>query len=699
MIQFLNPWFLAAALLAAGPVVFHLMRRNPRRRVVFSSLMFLDPTAVAVSRSRRPEHWLLLLLRCAVVGLLAAAFARPFFPGLGATTRPSRSRMHMLVLDVSASMRRSPVWNEARDRIDAFLDSISESDRVGVMTFDRGGRMLMDFREWDRTPPGERRSLLRERLAGVSPGWGATALDAGLARAVEAYRAARMDPESEPTEAGGRIYVITDLQEGSRRNGLQSLDWPAGFHVEIAAVGPASPSNAGLQFLTSTGISIREDPGVRLKVWNDGSTGVQSFQVALATAEGTALETRELRLGSGESRLLTESEVPAEVATLTGDAIDFDNKAFRYATSSELIPVWYFGEAASGDPDGLRYYLEAAIPDHAGNARLDLRSGREALDDLGNHPPSLLLVDGLARNRAYLREIKALLDEDHWLATVIMQAGDRPQDLAELLPGAGLRIEEARVSDHARLGWIDFDHPLFSPFSDARFSDFAGIHIWSYRRVVPAAGGEAVETIARLDSRDPAVLHFPGKRGSVLLFTFGWRPEESQLTLSSKFVPLLYRMVEFTGALNRERTDFEVGDLVAFPESMAGGEVTVYGPDGGKQVVPAGQGFRATDVPGIYRAEAQGQTFGFTVNLAASESALTPLRPEELGNLGTPIETIGKATVGAESAKINQEELHSKLEKQQKVWKWVILAIVGILIAETWLAGRVTRRAIQTKSS
>ena len=35
---------------------------------------------------------------------------------------------------------------------------------------------------------------------------------------------------------------------------------------------------------------------------------------------------------------------------------------------------------------------------------------------------------------------------------------------------------------------------------------------------------------------------------------------------------------------------------------------------------------------------------------------------------------------------------NSELENRQKLWRWLILAAIGILILETWLAGRALDR-------
>jgi len=37
-----------------------------------------------------------------------------------------------------------------------------------------------------------------------------------------------------------------------------------------------------------------------------------------------------------------------------------------------------------------------------------------------------------------------------------------------------------------------------------------------------------------------------------------------------------------------------------------------------------------------------------------------------------------------------------ELESRQKVWRWLIVAALGVLILETWLAGRAARQIRQT---
>jgi hypothetical protein len=105
--NFLTPLFLLGALAVAGPILYHLVRRATRERVPFSSLLFLEPSPPRVSQRHRVEHWLLLLLRCLALLVLALGFARPFLPeSPAADPTANPPRRIVVLLDRSASMRR-----------------------------------------------------------------------------------------------------------------------------------------------------------------------------------------------------------------------------------------------------------------------------------------------------------------------------------------------------------------------------------------------------------------------------------------------------------------------------------------------------------------------------------------------------------------------------------------------------------------
>ena len=77
--MFEMPMLLAGLAAAAIPIIIHLLHRQRTRPINWGAMMFLQESAVLQKRRRNIEHWLLLLLRVALLALLALALARYIF--------------------------------------------------------------------------------------------------------------------------------------------------------------------------------------------------------------------------------------------------------------------------------------------------------------------------------------------------------------------------------------------------------------------------------------------------------------------------------------------------------------------------------------------------------------------------------------------------------------------------------------------
>ena len=134
------------ALTVAFPIVFHLIRKTPKGRQPFSSLMFLDPSPPRLTRRSTLDQWLLLLLRATALIMLSLAFMRPFWrnqslaPLLGAP-----GRRIAVVLDNSASMRRGDLWSQAQAEVDKVLDDLEATDEIALFTFGNQLDRQLDF--------------------------------------------------------------------------------------------------------------------------------------------------------------------------------------------------------------------------------------------------------------------------------------------------------------------------------------------------------------------------------------------------------------------------------------------------------------------------------------------------------------------------------------------------------------------------
>src|SRR5207249_9317530 len=187
---------------------------------------------------------------------------------------------------------------------------------------------------------------------------------------------------------------------------------------------------------------------------------------------------------------------------------------------------------------------------------------------------------------------------DGKIVVVALTPGAGAQSVARLLEAPTLAATEAPMKDYALLAQIDFQHPLFAPFADPRFSDFTKVHFWKHRRLQVAALPGGARVLARFDGpeADPAIIEIPIGKGNLFVLAFGWFPSDSQLALSSKFVPLLYSVLEQSGAIKAQTSQYTIGDSVDFSSLRPAEPLTIRKPDGTGVKVPVGERFTQTDL-------------------------------------------------------------------------------------------------------
>ncbi len=725
----LAPFYLLGALAIAGPILFHLWRRTPRGRREFSTLMFLSPSPPRVTSRSRVEHWLLLMLRGAVLLLLAFAFARPLWRT--ATSEPEQASDEELVavlVDTSASLRRDGAWSELMAQLGASVSTLPTTATVGLFAFDDRWRSVADFTELKSLEAGARRELVTARLKELKPTWGGTNLGEALVRTASALQEIQTE---RALPAKLRIILASDLPVGANLDALRGFEWPSDLRVETLVARVTSPSNAGLQ-LVERNLDLGDDL-LRVRVTNSADAKQESFVLKWDGADAASLS---VYVPPGQSRVLVPPKRPdgatATALILSGDEHDFDNTVFVAPPRFETKLVVYCGTDKTDDPDGLRFYLDGVFA-ASRRYRVEMVEWNEAAKKSpltlalspedggeGTKPKTEEKKKSEERQKAerpslvvltHLEEAAGAFVKEHLAAGgAVLIAARSAESGTATLKQCGLEdvsLTEAAVRRDAMWGEIDFEHPLFAPFAEAQFSDFTGIRFWKHRTLEVAGkrvGGSKTEdgqagglpyggrTLARFDDGTPAFVEFSVGKGRVWLMTAGWHPADSQLARSSKFPPLVYRMLEqASGAVSRSESA-PVGSAIPWPKSSgeAASRGTVHLPDG--RVVTdlaLDADFSETTQPGLYRLEVEGRSETVTVNLAADESRTSPLSIEQLESLGVKLGTAERPEE-TRRAKDRQRQLKlEELEQNQKLWRWGLLAVIGLLLVETWLSGRV----------
>jgi hypothetical protein len=266
--------------------------------------------------------------------------------------------------------------------------------------------------------------------------------------------------------------------------------------------------------------------------------------------------------------------------------------------------------------------------------------------------------------------------------------------LGALLGREPVTLTEGKPNNYAMFAEIDFQHPLFAPFADPRYSDFTKIHFWKFRKL-DAASIPGARIVAKFDTGDPGLVEVPMGQGRLYFLASGWHPDDSQLAVSSKFVPLLWSMLEQSGGVASFTTQYSVGENVTLPSGT--NATAIRAPAGTSAPIDAAATtFAQTVQPGIYEVTGGLKPQRFAVNLDPNESRTTPLAADELEQLGVPV---ARPKTDALTPVENKTVLQGvEAENRQKLWRWFIAATLAVLLAESAVAGWTARRsALQTE--
>jgi hypothetical protein len=135
--MFLKPIMLAGLGAAVIPLVLHLLNKARYRTVDWGAMMFLDASPARHQTGPRIRQATILMMRMAMIALLAIALARPVIRG-GKATANDDARVHaIIILDRSASMSIEDAGRTrmatAKQAIINILSNLHRGDEVSLI--------------------------------------------------------------------------------------------------------------------------------------------------------------------------------------------------------------------------------------------------------------------------------------------------------------------------------------------------------------------------------------------------------------------------------------------------------------------------------------------------------------------------------------------------------------------------------------
>ena len=703
--SFLAPLYALGLLTIAAPILLHLIRRQPKDRVAFSSLLFLKPTPPRLTRRSRINHWFLLLLRVLAICALVLAFARPFLRSDSQETRVELGRRVIVMVDTSASMRRSGLWKQATDNVEALVSGLDPLDDVALINFDDGVKVQVPFREESAGPSTEQRKVVLETLLTLSPTNHATELGKSLqfaaeyaANAVQGSSVSGGDDDSGGEADSGnetqlqratQLVVVSDLQRGSNVRSIQSYPWPNEVAVELRQLRPDRVNNATVQRLRQTEEDLGEER-VRVRVDNAASSTVSEFDLAWVDEELQASSIQKVQVPPGSTRVvnLPLPEISVVGVQLDGDGEAFDNLSYFVQPEKSSLEVLYFGPRSEETREDLFYYL-SLLPLSTRVREVTCRVVDPAELALAEFERVPLVVVAQSFDESISGVLRGYIETGGTVLGVLDGSGNleggslnRLGDL-QLISDRNEPVESNGViepSGYLMFSSIDYQHRLFASFSDPQFSDFSKIKFWSRQKL--GGLGQGVNVVATFDDATPAIIEKNVGEGHLLITAFGWQPSRSQLALSTKFLPLIDSMVN-PPTDSDNGLEIKVGEGFPFPPAP---DAIIIQPDGSTIDYRENGDFAEVTNPGIYRYRREGFESLVAVNLASSESQTDAMDSDEFEALGVELgELADQERETAKELQLRDREL----EEHQGLWQWALIAALVIIFVETLWASLV----------
>lgn len=574
---FAAPLFLLAAVAAAIPIALHMIHRRRAKEMPFSTLRFLKISVEKTRRRKRVDDLLLMILRAAILLLIAIGLGRPAVTHLGSLWGGARSAV-AIVLDNSGSMglvdQDRIRFDTARAAASQILDQFTDGDQVALLP--TCGPAFADAGKLDRTQDAAREALGLCRVSYER---------ADLGAKVEQARRLLADSDA----PNRQIFVVTDMQrvsweergggeergEGREERGKTEQDTGAsspvprppppeatipiivvdcnrtpkpnvavqGLDLEVAAPIAGLPVKTTVTLLNASTVQRRP----RVELWIDGAKEAGSPELNALPEERVKYDLqftfRSGGLHRGEVRLVGE------------DGSSFDDRRFFAMEVDQDIPV----AIARGQRHEIAYlddayYLDRALSAGSGHGWA-IRTASLTATDLMAEPldryKAIFCVNLPALNPEAAERLRAYVAGGGHLVwfcgdNVDPAAYNRMNEQAkgELLPAGLVDVREPRPEDHRDSWHISFLDPTFSAFRQLiePASLYESVLVYKHVRMAAGDGDAGLRVLARLDDGEPLLVMRNVEQGKTLMFGASAHVNGSNFPLRPIFLPMMARL-------------------------------------------------------------------------------------------------------------------------------------------------------------
>jgi len=370
--SFLNPWLLLGALAVGVPILVHLLNRYRVQTTDWGAMMLLRRAFRVRARQIKLRDILLLILRCAIVLLIALALTRPTVrPESGTWMAGRQSVGTVIAIDASYSMQHKA---GAKSRFDEALDTV----RQIAGTFRHGQPLTLVLMGHHNEVLLRDAGYSRERLEKVLNDLTPTAETLNLEFCIN-----ELKPLVRELKSGEReLFLVTDAQKqdwlhlsDAARQDLKDMGSTA--RVFLLPIGSPNEENLAITRLELVSGTLRRGSVVRYAatIANFGKQPRRGVK-AMLDVNGAPVDERRVELiKPGQSVTvplflpLNDAGVIRLSARLDHDELLTDNQRNAVADVRSSTAVLCVDGAPSMEPfQGAADYLTQAVGSGAGPA-------------------------------------------------------------------------------------------------------------------------------------------------------------------------------------------------------------------------------------------------------------------------------------------------------------------------------------------
>jgi hypothetical protein len=671
---FLAPLFFLALAGLAIPVLLHLTQREKKQIVRFPSLMFVRRIPYQSVRRRKIQHWLLLMVRLAALALIILAFTRPLIDRTDLPTTGSSAREVVILLDASYSMGFGDRWARAQAAARDEIGRLTASDRGSVVLFGCGAEIQIRSTA--------ERSRLQASVDAAQPGVAATRFAPALKVAGGII--------ADSTLPHREVILISDFQRGGWKGEEGARLPPNTTLTPVPIQAPAEQPNlsvAGVSLARST-FSNQQRVTVTAGVVNRTERPSTGGSVTLEV-NGLTVGSKPIAVDAGRSTSVTFDPFTVSSPNMRGtvrvpdDALAADN-AFNFVVSPSR-PV-RLTLVDRGNPAAGLYLRRALSIGDAPKFEIVSRLPGEVTDD-DFRLSAVVVLNDVEVSPPFAKRLARYVDQGGGMFVATGPRATWPQEVDALPAAIGPPVDRTR-GDAARVGGLEYGHPVFEPFRAPRSGDFSAIPVYGYRNLTAV---KDAQVLARFDAGTPAVLERKVGRGRILQWSSSLDVAWSDFPTKPVFPIFVHQAAKHLAGYSEPAPWLTVGQVLNASSAATRVPLRVLLTPSGRRVPVEDEGTDVLELAeqGFYelRADRNEAEAVVAANVDPAESDLTPIDPREI----TAAAAGGGGGAGTGGAPEGVPLTREAREKNQRLWWYFLMAGILLLGTDTLLSNRMAK--------